>query len=187
MLKFPICGQVIDVNGDLWDVRDVRDTKYGFDLHFGTPANDHGAFRGGMPRLIATRSLRTFWEVNRTKGHGFLFDLPAGRTTLKRIRKRLGFNYNDDVTEFWTERIEDLESLPVREFAEMHGVVKKVAFERRLKMVGKRAREIGWWRKPRVRKILLSDVTLSEAGRKLGISTSQSKRLRDRAKQDLNQ
>jgi DNA-directed RNA polymerase specialized sigma subunit len=69
----------------------------------------------------------------------------------------------------------------------MHGVVKKVAFERRLKMVGKRAREIGWWRKPRVRKILLSDVTLSEAGRKLGISTSQSKRLRDRAKQDLNQ
>jgi len=182
--KYPIVGQVRDLDGDLWDIRDVRDTKHGFDLYFGTPANDHGAYRGGPPRQIATNALRKFWQVNRTKGHGFLYDLPAGRTTLKRVRKRLGFHYLDDLTEFWTDRIEDLGSLPAREFAEKHGVEVDVAFERRLTMVGKRAREIGWWRKPKIRKILLSGLTLSQVGRKLGISISQSKRLRDRAKQE---
>ena len=29
--KATILGQVRDVEGGLWDVRDLRDTKYGFD------------------------------------------------------------------------------------------------------------------------------------------------------------
>jgi len=57
---FPICGEVKDVDGTLWDVRHVRNTRHGFDLCLGTPANDHGAFRGGLPRLIATEGLRDF-------------------------------------------------------------------------------------------------------------------------------
>jgi hypothetical protein len=89
-LKYPIVGEVIDVNGDWWDVRDVRDTRHGFDLCFGTPGNDHGAYRGGPPRLIATKPLWDFWEANQAKGHGFLYDLPAGRSTITRVRKRLG-------------------------------------------------------------------------------------------------
>jgi hypothetical protein len=182
--KYSIAGQVRDVDGDLWDIRDVRDTKHGFDLYFGIPANNHGAYHGGLPRLIVTKALRDFWQANRTKGHGFLFDLPAGRTTLKRARKRLGFHYLDDLTEFWTDRIEDLESLPAREFAAKHGVELDVAFDRRLRMVGKRARAIGWWRKPKIRKILLSGLSLSQVGLKLDISISQAKRLRDQAKQE---
>ena len=185
MCKYPILGQVTDVNRELWHVRDVRTTKYGFDLLLGTPAKHHGTVRGGLPRLIATTALRDFWETNRALGRGLLYDLPAGRTTLKRARRRLGFNYLDDVTEFWTDRIDDLATLPVREFAVRHGVDPAVAIERRFRMVGRRARQIGWWRDPAVRGILVSDLTLSETGRKLGISISQAKRLRDQAKQEL--
>lgn len=183
-LKFPIVGQVKDVDGTLWDVRDVRNTNHGFDLLFGTPAHNHGSYRGGLPRLIATSALLDFWDANRTKGHGFLFDLPAGRTTLKRVRRRLGFNQRHDVIEFWTDRIEDLASLPMSEFAARHGVGLSLAFDWRQKMVGKRARPIGWWRNPEVCGILLSGLTLTKIGRRLNISISQAKRLRDQAKQE---
>ncbi len=179
---YPIVGQARDVHGHLWDIRDVRETRHGFDLYFGTPADDHGVYRGGLPRLIATKALYDFWDANRTRSHGFLFDLPAGRTTLKRVRRRLGINFNDDVTEFWTDRLEDLEKLPAREFAARHGVVKQLTFERRRRMVGLRARPLGWWRTPETCAILLAKLTLVEVGRKLGIGTSHAKRLRDRAK-----
>lgn len=183
--KFPKCGEIRDVNGQLWDVRDVRTTKHGFDLLFGTVSDDYSPGTCGLPRLIATQALWDFWDANCTKMHGFLFDLPAGRTTLKRMRKKLGFNWHDDTDDFWQERIEDLASLPVREFAAKHAVAADVVSDRRRQLVGKRARDIGWWRKPKHLKILLSDRTLSQAGRKLGIGISQTKRLRDRAKQEL--
>jgi hypothetical protein len=180
--RYPVTGQVRDVDGDCWDIRDVRTTKHGFDLYFGTPENNHGAYRGGPARLIGTQALCDFWEANQTKGHGFLFDLPAGRTTLKRLRRRLGFNFRHDTREFWTDRKEDLDSLRPSEFAAKHGVDTHVAFDWRRKIVGIRARPIGWWRKAKFRKVLLAGLTLIEAGRKLGIGTTHAKRLRDRAR-----
>jgi hypothetical protein len=54
-----------------------------------------------------------------------------------------------------------------------------------MKMVGRRARKTGWWRKAKVRKVLLSGLTLIETGRKLGISISHASRLRDRARLEL--
>jgi EamA-like transporter family len=113
--KATILGQVRDVEDGLWDVRDLRDTKYGFDLLFGSPVHRLGSYRGGLPRLIATRSLKDFWEVNRTKRDGVIFDLPAGRTTLKRVRRRLGFHSLRDLSKFWKKRIEDLETLSAME------------------------------------------------------------------------
>ncbi|MDQ6733257.1 MAG: hypothetical protein M3Z35_03940 [Nitrospirota bacterium] len=181
--KFPVIGEVKDVYNHLWDIRDIRDTKHGFDLYFGAPANNHGSYRGGLPRLITTNALRDFWHANRTEGHGLLFDLPAGRTTLKRARRRLGLNQRNDVTEFWTDRIEDLGSLRMGEFAARHSVDLSMAFHWRKKIIGKRARPIGWWRNPETRAILLSGVTLSRIGRRLDISISQAKRLRDQTKQ----
>jgi hypothetical protein len=181
-LMFPVCGEVEDVNGIWWGVRDVRVTRHGFDLCFGNPADDYGAWRGGPPSLIATKPLWDFWDANRMKGHGFLFDLPAGRTTLKRLRSKLGFNFKDDTREFWTERIEELGLLPTREFAARHGVVAGVVSARRARMVGRRARPVGWWRTAKVRRILLAGLTLIKTGRKLGIGISTAKRLRDRAR-----
>lgn len=103
--KATILGQVRDVEGGLWDVRELRDTKHGFDLLFGSPVHHLGSYGGGLPRLIATRSLKNFWEVNRTKRDGVIFDLPAGRTTLKRVRRRLGFHSLKDLSKFWKKRI----------------------------------------------------------------------------------
>jgi hypothetical protein len=172
--------QIRDVDGGLWEVLDRRATKHGFDLLFGSPKPRLG---GGPPRLIVTQPLVDFWEANRAKFGGILFDLPAGRTTLKRIRHRLGFNYIDDLSDFWQERIEDLETLSAREFAARHKVGHLVASETRLKLLGRRARKLDWWRKARPLKILRSDITLREMGEKLNISISQAKRLSDRARE----
>ena len=142
-LKFPICGQVQDVDRTLWDVRDVRTTKHGFDLHFGTPADEHGSYRGGLPRLIATKELWNFWDDNRSRGDGLLYDLPAGRTTLKRVRRRLGFNFVDDREDMWSRRVEDLASMLPRDFARKYGIKRSLAFGRRRKMTGTRVRSLG--------------------------------------------
>jgi hypothetical protein len=183
--KYPIFGQVTDVDGDVWDVRDARGTKHGFELYFGSPANDHGAYSGGLPRLIATRALWEFWDANRVKSHGFLFDLPAGRTTLKRVRRRFGFNFDQDWEEFWEDRLEDLALLTPRKFAAKHGVTVENAFDRRTKMLGTRARPIGWWRKPEIVAVLLSGLYLREMGEKLDISSSQAFRLRRQAQETV--
>ena len=180
--KYPVIGYVKDVDDVLWDIRDARGTKHGFDLYFGVPAHDHGAYKGGLPRLIATEALRNFWDTNRLKGHGFLFDLPAGRTTLKRVRRRLGFNFCDDWAEFWEERLDDLGALPLREFAAKHGVRVNNVADRRTKMLGRRARQLGWWRNQATLELLRSDRCLREVGEKLGIGTSQVFRLREQAK-----
>ena len=109
-----ILGQVRDINGSLWDVRQIRDAKYGFDLLFGSPDSHMGNRRSGSKNLIATQALVDFWEANRINYGRVRFDLPAGRTTLKRLRRRLGFNYFEDLSDFWQERIEDLKALRLK-------------------------------------------------------------------------
>jgi hypothetical protein len=180
-LKFPILGQIADVDGTVWDIRDTRATKHGFDLMFGSAANDHGAYNGGPPRLICTKELHDFWDHNRLKGNGFLFNLPAGRTTLKRLRRRFRFNFDRDTEKFWTDHKEDLKSLKPREFARKYNLNIEVVFDRRQKHVGRSAREIGWWRTPETIALLGSPLTLREIGLRLNISTSQVHRLRRRA------
>jgi hypothetical protein len=176
-----ILGQVVDVEGGLWDVRQIRDTHHGFDLLFGSPARP-GIYRGGLPRLIATRPLADFWEANQTKHSGILFDLPAGRTTLKRVRRRLGFNYFEDLDDFWRERMDDLKSLRPREFARRHSVPVEVVVDTRRKLLGSFVRPLGWWREPEFLEVLRSHVPLRVMGEKLGISITHAKRLRDRAR-----
>jgi hypothetical protein len=179
--KYPVIGQVRDFNNDLWNVRDVRATKHGFDLLYGAPANR--VSNVGPPRcLITTKELVAYWEANKTRHDGVIFDLPAGRTTLKRARGRLGFHYQHDVTSYWNEHIQDLEMLPAREVAARHNVNICAAFERRRQFVGLRARPLDWWRTPETFAILRSDITLRETGEKLGIGTTHAKRLRDRAR-----
>ena len=181
--KFPVVGQVRDVDGVLWGVRDVRTTKHGFDLLFGSPVSRLGACVTGLPRIIATDALVAFWEDHRIDRNGTIYDLPAGRTTLKRVRRRLGFHSLEDLSEFWCERIADLQSLSVQEFAARHNVSADRTFDARLRILGPRARPIGWWQTPQTIAVLLSNTTLREVGAKLEIGTSHAKRLRDRARQ----
>jgi hypothetical protein len=180
--KYPVLGQVRDVHNYPWDVRDIRATRHGFDLLYGSPVYRLANDSCGLPRLIATRELHAYWEANKTKHDGVLFDLPAGRTTLKRARHSLGLHYHRDVKHYWSEHIRDLETLPAREVAARHNIDVCVAFERRRQFVGKRARPLDWWRTPHTLDILLSNITLREIGEKLGIGTTHAKRLRDRAR-----
>lgn len=181
-MKYPILGQVRDVEDAVWDVRDIRTTKHGFDLLFGSPVS-MPVHRWGPPRLIATRSLYDFWDANRTKRDGAIYDLPAGRTTIKRIRRRLGFHSLKDLSKFWHARIEDLQKLSARDFASKHDVNIRVVFETRYKLLGKQARDLNGWHDPATLEVLRSNLTLREMGEKLGISISHAKRLRDRARQ----
>ena len=47
--KYPVLGQVRDVEVGLWDVREIRDTKYNFDLLFGSPVSRIRNEPGGLP------------------------------------------------------------------------------------------------------------------------------------------
>ncbi len=179
-----ILGQVKDVEGASWDVCDSRDTKHGFDLLFGHIQTRLGSYFGGPPRLIATQSLVDYWIKHQTHYGGFILDLPAGRTTLKRLRKRLGFNYRDDLSDWWQERLPDLQTMSAHEFAAKHSLDISMVFAMRLKLLGRWARHENWWREPEVLQILLSDLTLRETGENLGIGVSHAKRLKDRATEE---
>lgn len=172
---------VTDVEGSLWGVRQIRETKHGFDLLFGSPESHLGAYRGGLPRLIATQELRDFWEANSTKHDGIMYDLPAGRSTLKRVRRRLGRNYLKDRDRFWSDHLEELRTLTPRQFAARYGIDPSMASDARLRWVGRTARPLGWWQNQEPLQVLQSKLTLREMGEKLSISTSQAHRLRRRA------
>jgi hypothetical protein len=179
--KYPVLFQVRDVENDLWDVRDIRATRHGFDVLYGSPVYRLSNYRSG-PCLIVTKELFAHWEANKTNRDGALFDLPAGRTTLKRARSRLSLNDNQDLKDYWNEHIHKLKILSAREFAACHNLDVDSVFDSRLRVLGKRARHLNWWRTPDTLEILRSNVTLREIGEKLGIGTSHAKRLRDRAR-----
>ena len=183
-LKYPVIGETRDVDGHLWYVRQVRETKHGFDLLFGSPESRVEPFPTRLPRLIPTQSLQNFWEANKTRHDSTLYDLPAGRSTLKRVRRRLGFNVEKDRSKYWKKHINDLRVLTAPQAAAKHEMNGCVVRHVRRKLLGKMTRETGWWREPRVVNILLSPVTLREMGQKLGIGTSQAWRLRGRALQE---
>jgi hypothetical protein len=172
--------QTFDVDGSLWDVREARATSHGFDLLFGLPANSHlhGKVLGGPARLIATPALVAYWEINRFN-EGATFDLPAGRTTMIRLRKRLRFNFFKDRRKFWEKRAGDLQILPTSEFAERHNVTKVMTNGWRLQLLGRTARPLDWWHHPEALAVLCNtSLKFREVASALSISITHSHRLR---------
>jgi hypothetical protein len=187
--KFRVSEVTIkDALGLEWHVKEARRTKYGFDLLYGK-RKDAGPYAiSGPNRLIYTKELKAFWDRYSVRHDGTLYDLPAGRTTLKRARVALDFNWDKDSQKFWRKHKSDLNGLKPREFEEKYKEQKitgnRMSFWR-LRIWGARARPLGWWRKPEVLKLLLSDdKSLSQVQAGLGgrISISQVHRLRCRAK-----
>jgi hypothetical protein len=101
---------------------------------------------------------------------------------LARSKLPLGLNDNQDLKDYWNEHIHELETLSAREFAARHNLDVGLVFDSRFRVLGKRARELNWWRTPDTLHILRSNITLREIGEKLGIGTTHAKRLRDRAR-----
>jgi hypothetical protein len=182
--KLPILFTVNDYKGILCFITQVRPTNHGFDVLYGYPETKF--FGLGPQRLISTRELFDFWEKYRTSTEFVTYDLPIGRTTIKRARKRLGFNFRTDTSKFWMDRLEELKAMPVREFAAKHGVNAAVAGDMRRKLVGNTARPVGWWNKPTILQYLRSGVTLTQICEKLGVKHTQACRLRTMAQQKGN-
>jgi hypothetical protein len=171
-----------------WDIKEARATKYGFDLFYGRRTNPSTYEASGPYRLIYSNELKAFWERCALKYDGTIFDLPAGRTTLKRARVALGFNWDKDSEKFWRKHQHDMKTLTPREFAKKHKD-RDLTGDRmkawRLRIVGGRARPSGWWTKPEVLGLLLSEeksLNQVRAELKEKISTSQAFRLRLKAK-----
>ena len=181
--KYPVFAYVRDVAGKRWGVRQTRPTRHGFDLLFGSPAPDRKSRFSGLPRLIATRPLIEFWAKNRTRYHGFLFDLPAGRTTLKRVRHRFGFHWKRDMARFWKDHIHDLQTLTSREFAARYNISRIMVIDAPFRLFGTNRRELGWWLAPEPLAILRSKLVLREMAERLHISITHAARLRQRARQ----
>jgi hypothetical protein len=129
--------QVQDFEGIFYDVYDVRPSKHGFALHFGFKTRAHRRLYTdkGKPGLIATPELVAFWKAHRTEVRAN-FDLPAGHTTLVRLRQRLGFHLGHDTDAVWLERIDDLRKLSQREFARKYQVPLTQVYKRRRSLVG---------------------------------------------------
>jgi hypothetical protein len=185
VFRNPSVVTVKDALGTEWHVKEARPTKYGFDLLFGRKKDASSYEAAGFCRLIYTNELKAFWERYALRLDGTLLDLPAGRTTLKRARVALGFNWDRDSKTFWRKHKSDLLGLKPREFEEKYKEQELTGHRMkdwRFRIFGKKARPLGWWRRPRVLKLLLSEKTLEQVGGKLEISISQASRLRRRAK-----
>ncbi len=171
-----------------WDIKEARETKYGFDVYYGKKKDPTGYDVGGPNRLIYTNELKAFWENCALTCNGTIFDLPAGRTTLKRARRALGFNWDKDSEKFWRKHKHDMKTLTKGEFEKKHkhqGITGDRMSFWRLKIVGGKARPSGWWKEPEVLKLLLSEEkSLNQVRAELTeeISTSQAHRLRLQAK-----
>jgi hypothetical protein len=191
-MKKPIFRDLVtikDALGTEWQIHEARSTKYGFDVFYGRKKNPGPYDVGGPCRLIYTNELKAFWEKYSLRYDGRIFDLPSGRTTLKRARQALGFNWLEDSKRFWRKHKSDLINLRPREFEEKYKEKYKeqeITGQRmsdwRFRLCGGKARPLGWWKDPEVLKLLLSGRTLNAVGAELGISTSQVARLRRRAK-----
>jgi hypothetical protein len=188
LFRNPEVVTIKDALGLEWDIKEARATKYGFDLYYGKRKHPARYDAGGPNRLIYTNELKAFWENHALKFDGTIFDLPAGRTTLKRARLALGFNWDKDSEKFWRKHKHDLKTLTPREFEKKHKH-REITGNRmsswRLKILGAKARPLGWWKAPDVLKLLLSEeksLNQVRAELKEKISTSQAFRLRLQAK-----
>jgi hypothetical protein len=169
--------QTQDTFGKTWNVEQVRPTHHGFDVLYGQKEG----LPGSIPRLICTTELREFWDAHKATYDAATYDLPMGRTTIKRARKKLGFNRGKDLSKFWMDRIHDLKTMTPREFAAKHNLTVSMAFDARARLLGRSARQLGWWKTPSIVQFLRSGVICREIKEKLGVSLTHAHRLRKRA------
>ncbi|MEI8371849.1 MAG: hypothetical protein WCJ35_03335 [Planctomycetota bacterium] len=172
-----IIGKVADVFGDSWDLRERRPTAYGWSVCLGWP---HGQPRGrggtGGPSIIVTRELLGYLEsVRETPG---TYDLPIGRTAIKRLRRLLGMDWFAENEAWWQERIEELSTMTLQKFAEKYGLSEGAVDLWRLRFFGRQLRPEGWWLKEPARELLGGDYPRTYVAQCLDVSLGTVGRLR---------
>lgn len=172
-----IIDQSRDLYGEPWDIRESRETTHGFCLLLGWPEGCRG--KGyGAPRIVPTKDLHGYWETRQLARDGSIYDLPASRTALKRIRQLMGLNYYVAQEQWWLERIEDLATLSGADFRRKHGSNIVTISQVHKSLFGRRQREPGWYLHPDAHLLLTGPLPHIVVAEKLNISVGASRRLR---------
>ncbi len=181
----PAYPQIRDIDDLLWNIREIRPTKHGFDLYFGYPAKvllrkQRGPV--GKFRLIVTRELVSYWEAHYSD-EAAIYDIPASRRIINRISRRVCFNIElEHRRSIRRRRTIPPEPPSVREFARRYEVSLEDAEEWHMFLLHPTPRPHQWWRDPAPMAVLLSTDSLAETAATLGISSTYASRLRNRVR-----
>ena len=177
--KAQIISQLPDMFGDIWDVREERPTLHGFNVYLGWPQAVPRGQGGGGPRAIITTELAEHLESFRHTPKDI--DLPLGKSTIKRLRQVLGHHYRQDRALWWEERLGDLASMTIEDFAQRHGVSQGAVSQWRSRLIGPwLCRMEEQVRTEHIQRALREPTCV--AADLLGISAAHVRRLRARAK-----
>lgn len=180
---------VRDWQGAEWRVFARRKTPYGFDLLLGRPYPP-AAVRGGSggTGVILTPAL-----AKHLRAHARLpyeLPLPIGRRPLLRLRTILGIGHRtweDQRLAWWMERIDDLATLPIPKFVAKHrnapwtrsGTISGVlAWQMRIRFLGRQRRPVGWYREPKVLALLNGDLPHDVVAKRLHVAPRRAAELR---------
>jgi hypothetical protein len=177
---------IVDHAGIRWSVVDSREVEVlgvRLALPRGRPADRTSD--AGPPQWIITPQLADFYRSLR--GPHMLTEvlidagLPLSKERIYAQRKQLGLHRLADTDEWWRERIDDLQSLTLAEFAERHGVHKSSVARRRVRLgitrEKKQKRPRGWWRSPEIAAEFASGTNAAMA-EKYGVSESRILQIR---------
>lgn len=142
---------VLDAWGDAWRIAGSRETRHGFELFLGRPAEASGPMGAAV---IITAELAAHFEAHRRSPQSL--DLPIGKGVVTRIRAVLGHHRYQDAEMWWHERIADLERLTLADFSARHRVSASAVSLARSALLGPRQRPANWWRTPEMQALLMS-------------------------------
>lgn len=120
-----IIGNATDHAGLVWDVRERRPSKHGFDVLMGWPQGEPRGQGGRGVAVILSAELARYLVETRQRD----IDLPIGLTAAKRLRRELGITWSWDA--WWAARADDLRALTLEAFCNLHGCSIGAASQRR--------------------------------------------------------
>lgn len=110
-----IIGNATDHAGLVWDVRERRPSKHGFDVLIGWPQGEPRGQGGRGVAVILSAELARYLVETRQRD----IDLPIGLTAAKRLRRELRITWSWDA--WWAARADDLRTLTLEAFCNLHG------------------------------------------------------------------
>lgn len=131
-----IIGQIKDITGEVWDVREERPTPHGFAVLLGWPRSAQRGQGGGGVRVILTTALADYLAAHQLAPKDM--DLPIAANTVKRLRKLLGHDWILDNEQWWHDHKAELLASILTEFCERHGKSQGAASQWRAVFGGKR-------------------------------------------------
>jgi transposase len=105
--------RVTDYEGQRFEVVEERPTPYGWSVLLGWPQLRP---RGGSPVVILTRQLAAHLRAQASPAG----ELPISTTAVHRLRRRLGLDVRAEQYRWWCDRIHDLGTLTLEQFADKH-------------------------------------------------------------------